>query len=151
MEELVSKADYKEELGGGGKIMYIITRSISSYQQLQSHPPKTKTHHASTVQPTVHLYTSRQEWAGFHQKGVEWRGTELGDGITMATRRTSAVQSRRWMWAGVVTLKWSEVGGNRSSLLRFWEILMAAVQALTVMNSSHTLTQHTHTPLHHRK
>lgn len=39
MEELVSKADYKEELGGGGKIMYIITKSISSYQQLQSHPP----------------------------------------------------------------------------------------------------------------
>lgn len=54
---------------------------------------------------------------------------------------------------GNFMLKWSKVGGNRSSLfffLRFWEILMAAVQALTVMNSSHTHihTHSTHTRAH---
>lgn len=37
-------------------------------------------------------------------------------------------------WSG---LKWE---GIALHLLRFWEILMAAVQALALMNSSHTLT-----------
>lgn len=72
----------------------------------------------------------------------------------MATR-TSAVQSEGGGGGGggdvggSFMLKRSEVGGNRSSLFTvFREILMAAVQALTVMNSSHTLT-HSRSHTHH--
>lgn len=61
----------------------------------------------------------------------------VGYKITMATG-TSAVPSRRWVWAVV----WS--AGNRSLRLRFWEILMALVQTLAVLHTSHT---HIHTPL----
>lgn len=131
----------------GGESNVQIVKIISSFNRILRVP---------TVRPTVRLYTSWREWAGFHQKGVEWKWTELSDEITMATR-TSAVQSEGGGGGGggdvggSFMLKRSEVGGNRSSLFTvFREILMAAVQALTVMNSSHTLTHsrsHTHT--HH--
>lgn len=62
--------------------------------------------------------------------GVEWRGTELGDEITMATR-TSAAWSMRGMWEGVSSwsgLKW------RESLFTF-----------TVLGDSHGRGPNTHT------
>lgn len=83
---------------------------------------------------------------GLHQKGSS------GEGLNWAMRspwQRGPPRCRAWGECGRefhAEVAWS--GGNRSSLLQFWEILMAAVQALAVMNSSHTLT-HAHTHTHH--
>lgn len=77
------------------------------------------------------------------EKGVEWRRTEW-------QRGTSAVRSRRWAWAGVVTLKWSEVGGNRSSpptVLGDSHGRCPSTRTNELFTHTHT---HTHTILHHR-
>lgn len=101
----------------GGESNVQIVKIISSFNRILRVP---------TVRPTVRLYTSWREWAGFHQKGVEWKWTELSDEITMATR-TSAVQSEGGgggggggMWEGVSCwrgLKWE---GIALHFLRFF-------------------------------
>lgn len=75
-EEFAVKADYNGKYLRGIfgewrlkdlEIVDIIGNSVSSYQQPQST-------NVPTVKPTVHLYTSRREWAGFHQKGSSGKG-----------------------------------------------------------------------------
>lgn len=68
--------------------------SISVDQQLQS---KKTYPYSTTYSTSVH---KQARMGRISSKGVEWRGTELGDEITMATR-TSAVWSTRGMWEGI--------------------------------------------------
>lgn len=80
------------------------------YQQLATSSLNPQTQRVPTVQPTVRLYTSRRERAGFHQKGSS------GEGLNWAMRspwQRGPPRCRAWgvVWEGVSCwsgLKWRE-------------------------------------------
>lgn len=135
----------------GGESNVQIVKIISSFNRILRVP---------TVRPTVRLYTSWREWAGFHQKGVEWKWTELSDEITMATR-TSAVQSEGGGGGGGGgcgrEFHAEEVWSGRESLFTFYGFSGdshgrgPSTHSNELFTHTYTLTlTHTHTPLHHR-